>query len=113
MTYPHRPRPATSEPPLVGPAIPAADRALESGSADALQKLLSDTAQAGVRELFEKALARKKFGTDDVAAGRRYVEAYVVFLHYVERIYDAARGAGGHSLHSAEAEAGKTHPHPE
>jgi hypothetical protein len=29
---------------------------------------------------------KKKFGINDVAAGRRFVESYVTFLHFVEKI---------------------------
>jgi hypothetical protein len=35
-------------------------------------------------------LARKKFDENDVEAGRRFVKAYVIFTHYVEKIYDSA-----------------------
>jgi hypothetical protein len=31
-----------------------------------------------------------KFDENDVEAGRRFVKAYVIFTHYVEKIYDSA-----------------------
>ena len=37
-----------------------------------------------------KALTKKNFRTDDLAAGREHVEAYVEFVHYVERIQEAS-----------------------
>lgn len=81
----------------LGPAIPAADQALESRSPEAAIKLLTDAVQAGVREHFQQALAKKGFPADRVAAGREYVQAYVEFIHYVERVYDATRPqAHGH-----------------
>ena len=73
-----------------GPAVPAADNALESNSADELVKLLTDAVQDGTRGEFEKAISKKNFSPDDVEAGREYIEAYVPFIHYVERIYEAA-----------------------
>jgi hypothetical protein len=81
----------------LGPAIPAADKAIESGKPDALLRLLTETLQEGVRGKFKEIAAKRKFKTDDVAAGRGYVEAYVQFIHYVERLYDAAKNdAQGH-----------------
>ncbi|HEY7492276.1 MAG TPA: DUF6448 family protein [Candidatus Tectomicrobia bacterium] len=81
----------------LGPAIPAADKALEDGAAEALLKLLTSTLHNGVLEQFKHALAKKNFGKDDVRAGREYVEAYVTFIHYVELLYAAAQSpVGGH-----------------
>jgi hypothetical protein len=74
----------------LGAAIPAADKALESGDVKALQGMLSDSAAAGVRARFAQAMALKKFDKADLAAGRKYVEAYVAFIHYVERLDQAS-----------------------
>jgi uncharacterized protein DUF6448 len=86
----------------LGPAIPAADRALEEGSAEHLQPLLTEAMQKSLRKHFEKALARKKFRSDDLAAGREYVEAYVEFIHYVERIYEASTRVPHGHFHESE-----------
>lgn len=74
----------------LGPAVPAADKALESNSPDELVNLLTDVVQNGTREEFERAISKKNFNPDDVEAGREYIEAYVPFVHYVEKIYEAA-----------------------
>lgn len=74
----------------LGPAIPAADNALAEGSSKQLEQLLNNALQAGLREHYERLLTKKNFRTDDLAAGREYVEAYVQFVHYVERIYQAS-----------------------
>lgn len=73
-----------------GPVVPAADRALENNSSDELVKLLTDAVQKGTLEEYDKAIARKDFNPDDVRAGREYVDVYVPFVHYVERIYETA-----------------------
>ncbi len=86
----------------LGPAIPAADRALADGSVDALVELVVDRVRSGLRERFEHALATQRFERQDLAAGREHVRAYVTFLHYVEGIYDAA-GQAGHA-HPEETE---------
>lgn len=74
----------------LGPAIPAADKALETGSIDDVLKLLPAATHEGVRERFAQAIAKKSFRKDDVDAGRAFVAAYVVFVHYVEEQYEGA-----------------------
>jgi hypothetical protein len=92
----------------LGAAIPAADKALENGKVEPLLKLLTEAMQTGVREQFKQVAAKKKFGKDDVSAGRDYVKGYVEFVHYVERIYEAAKNpAEGHYPDSQGAAAHK------
>lgn len=90
----------------LGPAIPAADRALAEGSVEAVITLLSEAVRQGARKHFRAAVARRNFDPDDVAAGRAYVEAYVPYIHYVERLWQAATGAahGHHAAHGDVAE---------
>ena len=94
----------------LGPAIPAADKALENGKVEPLIKLLTEAAQAGIREQFKQAIERKKFEPDDVQAGRQFIEAYVPFIHYVERLYEAAKNPV--SGHFSESEEAATHKEP-
>lgn len=91
----------------LGPAVPAADQALKTGSPDAVIKLLEDAVRAGVSARFRAATQRQGFDANDVAAGREYVEAYVTYVHYVERLWDAATAEvhghyPGHVAHPAE-----------
>ena len=87
----------------LGPAIPAADEALAGGSIEPVLKLLTAAVDGGVREQFKRALAGKNFKQDDLAAGRDYVSAYVTYVHYVERLYEAAsRPVHGHYKEHAE-----------
>lgn len=81
----------------LGPAIPAGDKALETGSVDPVVKLLTDAVQKGLREQFKVVISKTDFSKDNVAAGREYIEAYVEYIHYVERIYEASKEpAKGH-----------------
>ena len=87
----------------LGPAIPAADKALETGSDEALVQLLTDAAQEGLRKHFKEAVEKKKIAPNDIAAGREFVEAYVTYIHYVERLYEAAeKPLNGHYAESGE-----------
>lgn len=80
-------KPATT----VEPAIAAADRALETGSAEQLAELLT----GAVRQ----ALEAKEHAGDSVEAGR----AYVLFTHLAEGIHDVTSGAV-HGQEAAHAE---------
>ena len=89
-------KPAGAE---AGSGIEAADRALETGSADAVVKLVTERAASGVRETFREALEASRTADRSVEDGRRYVRAYVEFIHYVERVYEAAGREGPASHH--------------
>ena len=97
----------------LGLAVPAADKALEDGSIEKVVKLLTDAVRAGLHQQFHRAWERKAFAADDVPAGRRYVEAYVPYVHYVERLWDAATAVehGHHAAHAAAKEAPTHHAH--
>jgi len=87
----------------LGPAIPAADRALESGDVAPLTNLLVERMRAGVLERYKHAIAAKAFKVEDVDGGREYVKTYVTFIHYVEGLYEAATGrVEGHYPESGE-----------
>lgn len=63
---------------------------------------MSTAVEEGLRGRFQEALAKKNFDRNNVEAGREYVDAYVVFIHYVERLYQAARSVPhGHFSESA------------
>jgi len=76
----------------LGPAIPAADRAIEDGSVARLQEILSRSIGRGIEQRFKDVMAKKKFDRKDVVAGREFVKAYVEFIHYAEGIYQASAG---------------------
>jgi hypothetical protein len=87
----------------LGPAIPASDKAVETRSDEALLKLLIDTMCEGLHPRFHQTVEKSSYSKDNVEAGRDYVKAYVEYIHYVEALYEAAKGpAGGHS-HEANA----------
>lgn len=82
----------------LGPAIPAADQAIENRSPEEVLHLLEHAVHRGVRERFERVAARAEYNPADIQAGRQFVDAYVEFLHYVEGLYLASH-QGGHSGH--------------
>jgi uncharacterized protein DUF6448 len=81
----------------LGPAVPAADKAITTGDVGPVARLLTITLQAGLKEQFARVEAHKNYDKNNVTAGREYVEAYVEYVHYVEGMYDAAKAeAHGH-----------------
>jgi hypothetical protein len=81
----------------LGPAIPAADKALESGQLDAVETLLVSELRRGLKERFTHLQSKRNYSPDDVTAGREFVKAYVEYIHFVERTHEAVtRSSEGH-----------------
>jgi hypothetical protein len=78
------------------PAVEGADKALESGSINDLLKWMTETVIHGIREHFERAAVLRKHAGESVEAGRKYVEAYVKYVHYVEKLYNDATARVAH-----------------
>jgi hypothetical protein len=96
----------------VEPIVAMADKALTDGSADAMIKKISSHMAGAIKEKFNKVLAAQKNKDKGVEAGREYVEAYVIYMHYVEGIHTAIMSAGGHHHEgAAESEASTTVGH--
>ena len=89
----------------VDPGIAAADEALRSGSATELARRLASAIEEGVRRRFALALERSKRSGESVDAGRSYVEAYVDYIHFVERVDELARHGASHAHPEPEAHA--------
>jgi hypothetical protein len=87
----------------LGPAIPAADHAVDTGSAKQVLNLLNEAVHDGLHQRFVEVQKFKDFDKTDVKAGRDFVKAYVEFLHYVEPIYEIATKSFGHGHRSEES----------
>lgn len=97
----------------LGPAIPAADRALVQRSPDEVERVLVEAVRHGLHRHFAAVASRARPG-EDVAAGRAYVEGYVPWVHWVEGVYAAATGGGAHGAaerpHAEPAERAHAEP---
>ena len=74
----------------VEPPVAAADAAIARGDLAALRKLVATRTDRGLQGHFDAVMAKKKYDPADVKAARAYSSAYVEFVHYAERLYDAA-----------------------
>ena len=81
---------------MIDPAFLKADRALEGGPVDELADSISAHAAEGLRERYARAAEARKHANDSVEAGRKYVEAYVDYIHYVEGISNLIHGTANH-----------------
>ena len=81
-----------------GPAIPAAEKALEDGSLKEVRDLLVRHIEQGLHHYYDEAKVLKTFNPADVEKGRAYVSAYVKYMHYVEPLYRAATADVSHSI---------------
>ncbi len=93
----------------VEPIVAAADKALESGSADDLAKHIAEAVVAGIRKRFAEAVKAKDHAAHSVEMGRRFVAAYVEFVHYVERLHQDAAASAAHHEHAAQQAAEHGH----
>jgi hypothetical protein len=99
-------KPAGAE---VNPAVAAADKAINSNSLEKLEELLTDMVKQELHKKFHEILEWKDYNTYDVASGRKFVQAYVVFIHYAEGVFEAAEAK--QSAHQESTESQKGHSH--
>ena len=79
----------------IEPPVAAADRALADGSVDELAASIGNAAEQAVREHFERLTEAARHKDESTEAGREFVEAYVVYVHFVENLHNVIAGAGG------------------
>lgn len=84
-----------------GPAIPAAERAIESGDLREIKALLGRELEHGLQARFEHVLhsgrvSSKPAAVTDVQAARERISAEFGFVAYVEALRQAAKSAPGH-----------------
>ena len=80
----------------IDPAVALADKALENGSIDKLVNVLTNAMAKGIRDRFKHTIEKQKYAADSVAAGREFVESYVIFTHYVEGLHGLIKGGAAH-----------------
>jgi len=78
------------------PVIDLSDKALETGDEKELIKHLTELVTDGITRRFQRAVESRKHVEETVETGREFVEAYVDYIHFVERLYMDAKGHGSH-----------------
>lgn len=68
------------------PEIVLADKVVETGKLDnVLHQIQSSKNREIILHLFHKVQEKSHYSVDDVPAGREFIEAYVAFIHTVEK----------------------------
>ncbi len=75
----------------VGPVIPLAEKALETGKPDKVVKMLTDTVEGELTRRFKHAMHLKKNANRGVAEAREFVEAMLGFQVYSHKLYLATK----------------------
>jgi hypothetical protein len=74
----------------VGPVIPVAERALDSGSVDELAEVLCDAVRGEVERRHRHAMALKAHAAEGVAEAREYAEAMLGLQVWANGVYRRA-----------------------
>jgi len=83
----------------VEPAVAVVDQAIAMRDPAKIDAFLREAVHHGLHARWER-LAAEKAPADEVAAGRRWVAAYVPFVHWVEAVHTAAAGPDTHGRHA-------------
>lgn len=84
----------------VGPVIPVAERAIDTGSPEELLDLLSGTIRAEVKERFDRVMRFKRHAGGSVDEAREYVEAMLGLQVYAHTLYECAKAEVHEAAHS-------------
>jgi len=102
-------KPAGSD---IPPIVKAADEAIVSGSVEEVREHIISQIQDGIGKRFSKTLEKNHHAKESVRQGREYVESYVEFMHYVEKLAEMAEGPAAHGHgHAQEHNAHKEPKH--
>jgi hypothetical protein len=88
-----------------GPVIPAAEKAIETGSADELIEVLSAYLSEEVKQRFDNVMALQKHLDGPVPEARQYVEAMLGLEVWSHKLYLAIK-AEAHAGHAGEYQEG-------
>jgi hypothetical protein len=83
--------------------VAKSDEALEKDNVDDLARRIAAAVETGIRKRFAAAADARRHKDESVEAGRRFVAAYVQFVHYVEAVHDIATGHSAPHGHAAAA----------
>ena len=89
------------------PGIAAADKSLVTGKVAPMIAMVNDEIAKEITARFKHTLEMQQHMKDSVDNGRKYVEAYVQYIHYVEQLLSAASGKTAE--HAAEATEKESH----
>ena len=74
----------------LGPVVPAADKSIEIESFTPVHEVFSrkKLGDAEIESLFKNVIETKNFDPNDIEAGRKFVDAYVTYIHLAEEAFE-------------------------
>lgn len=82
-----------------GPVIPVAEKAIDSGSAEELKKILCDIVSAEVQKRFDHMMHLKKHADESVEEAREYVEAMLGLQVWSHKVYLTVKAEPHEGIH--------------
>ncbi|HKI47572.1 MAG TPA: DUF6448 family protein [Balneolales bacterium] len=79
-------------------AVQTAEEALDTGTLKPVTGLLSDEMEKKATTLFNQARNARKHKDESVAAGRKWVDAYVKYIIYTQGLYTAIQNGPAHGV---------------
>jgi hypothetical protein len=79
-------------------AIQTAEKALETGNLNPATDLLISEMKKKASHLFEQAVEAKKDKDESVATGRKWANAYVQYVIYIEGLYETIQAGPAHGV---------------
>ena len=80
---------------MIDPPIAHADKALREKSIEAMVQHATEELASGLRRRYQRVNETAAHADDGVEAGREWVEAYVDYVHFIERMHEVLSG-GAH-----------------
>lgn len=87
-------KPASPNP----PDIAEAEKALETGDIGPLQLLLKEELEKETSKWFQKALEAKKNKDKSVESGRQWVDSYVKYIVFINKLYQKIQAGPPHGV---------------
>lgn len=90
-----------------GPVVPRAEKAIEGEDPHELIEFMTHALSQAIEERLARAVVAKRYDENDVASGRRYVQAELGLVLWAHHVYKMITGEGEHG------EEGEGHNHKE
>lgn len=87
-----------------GPVIPAAERAIETGSAEELVEVLCDVVKRTATDQLRTVMHLKSEADGDIEANRKYVSAMLGLQVWAHKLYECAESAPHEAHHHSHVE---------
>jgi len=79
-----------------GPVVPMAEKAIETGNSGETIAFMLMTVEEDPNDRFRHVMEKKAYDVDDLAAGRKFIDAFIGWVVYSHHLYMSVKEAPGH-----------------